>query len=536
MNFHVIPRGTGIPSSGTRSVYLKQDFWNDYSYVTMFFLSLHDENGKYHKIGNIKIGFRGQTESVATYSKLEKQFRALGDEFFSVGQSVDFYKNLASLPNESGKRILKRLRDIVIRPTIIDEVRKEGVFGTSLLRNFSLSIIRGQFARVLDGKPELTNFKFKFVRPRTAEFDKIELGFDVKVGATPSTNIHALIGRNGVGKTTLLNGMIEAIADKSSAIAKFVDTIDEQGNSIVDIFSIDEDPPIADDYFSRLVSVSFSAFDKFTPPPEQSDPAQGTCYFYIGLKDQKKVDTHRTIENLQDDCGRALIGCFLEPKKAERWLNAIDKLGSDDNFASMKLEQLKDIYSELRLSHNPHEQSDSNKFRNRYQKEITPLLSVMSSGHAIVLLTITRLVETVEEKTLVLIDEPESHLHPPLLSAFIRALSDLLIDRNGLAIIATHSPVVLQEIPRSCAWKVYRVGTNVTYSRPAIETFGENVGVLTSEVFSLEVVRSGFHALLRNSVNSGRSFEEIMADYDDQLGFEGKAILMSLIADRDRSK
>jgi predicted ATP-dependent endonuclease of OLD family len=69
----------------------------------------------------------------------------------------------------------------------------------------------------------------------------------------------------------------------------------------------------------------------------------------------------------------------------------------------------------------------------------------MSSGHAIVLLTITRLVATVEEKTLVLLDEPESHLHPPLLSAFIRALSDLLYDRNGVAIIATHSPVVLQE-------------------------------------------------------------------------------------------
>jgi predicted ATP-dependent endonuclease of OLD family len=51
-----------------------------------------------------------------------------------------------------------------------------------------------------------------------------------------------------------------------------------------------------------------------------------------------------------------------------------------------------------------------------------------------VLLTITRLVETVEERTLVLLDEPEAHLHPPLLSAFVRSLSDLLINRNGVAI------------------------------------------------------------------------------------------------------
>ena len=32
----------------------------------------------------------------------------------------------------------------------------------------------------------------------------------------------------------------------------------------------------------------------------------------------------------------------------------------------------------------------------------------MSSGHKIVLLTITKLVETVDEKTLVLMDEPEA--------------------------------------------------------------------------------------------------------------------------------
>ena len=86
-------------------------------------------------------------------------------------------------------------------------------------------------------------------------------------------------------------------------------------------------------------------------------------------------------------------------------------------------------------------------------------------------------------KTLVLLDEPESHLHPPLLSAFIRALSNLLYDRNGVAIVATHSPVVLQEIPRSCISKIQRVGLVTNIKMPDIETFGENVGVLTREVF-----------------------------------------------------
>ena len=152
------------------------------------------------------------------------------------------------------------------------------------------------------------------------------------------------------------------------------------------------------------------------------------------------------------------------------------------------------------------------------------------------MLSITRLVETVEEKTLVLIDEPESHLHPPLLSAFIRALSELLFDRNGVAIIATHSPVVLQEVPRSCVWKITRSGLALSTSRPEIETFGENVGILTREVFGLEVAKSGFHSLLEESVAKGTSFDRIMDEYKDQLGFEAQAVLRAILAHRDKNK
>ena len=59
-----------------------------------------------------------------------------------------------------------------------------------------------------------------------------------------------------------------------------------------------------------------------------------------------------------------------------------------------------------------------------------PSLVRMLDMHAS--LTVARLVELVEEKTLVLLDEPEEHLHPPLVSALIRALSNLLIYRNGV--------------------------------------------------------------------------------------------------------
>lgn len=522
MKFYVFSRTHVLPSEGRDAAYLKIDHWNDYSFVTMFHLSAHDSYGVFYDIGDVKIAFMGQAPEEATYERLQPSFDSLPADFFSLGQSVDYYRNIACLPSDLGRDVLLRLGDIVTQPDLIDGLTDEAVFRTSLLRDVSLSVVKGQYARVLAGKAQLTDYRFRFSRPETPDLSTIDLDFDVEVNSTPTTNIHALIGRNGVGKTTILNGMIKAVVDRGSAGGKFFDNSDRQEGEI------------PNDYFSSLVSVSFSAFDPFSPPEEQPDPAKGTCYFYIGLKEAGNDGHHRTINDLQGDCAKSLIKCFADKNKSKRWHDAIEKLGSDGIFESMNLGYLIEAYHRVRAEHPRTVQHDASKFRSSYEELISPYLKRMSSGHAVVLLTITRLVETVEEKTLVLLDEPESHLHPPLLSAFVRALSDLLYDRNGVAIIATHSPVVLQEIPKSCVWKVYRSGRSVTAGRPSIETFAENVGLLTSEVFSLEVSRSGFHDLLARSVASGEKYEEIVNKYDGKIGFEGRAILKVLISDRDR--
>ncbi|MGJ3495298.1 AAA family ATPase [Piscirickettsia salmonis] len=494
MEFKIISKTITNPE--INKVYLLPDQWNDYRFVTMFSMVFCDEHGVQHNFGSVKIGFKGQTTDKSTFSSLPKIFTQLDDNYFSLGQDTEYYRQLIILPNQIAKKILSPLRDIALFPDIIENVINEDVLSVSLLRDISLSSIKGQFARILDGKAELTNFKFKFTRTKTNEMSGIKLDFNVNACSTPSTNIHAVIGRNGSGKTTLLNDMIKAITEKNKMNVQFHDTDDWK------------DTPIQNDYFSSLVSISFSAFDSFQPPSEQPDPAKGTCYFYIGLK--KQTESLKEWSDIQEDFSLDLEACMSQPNKKKRWLTAIDILESDENFANMQLKNL------------PSHSTEN-------------LIKKMSSGHLIVLLTITSLISKVEEKTLVLIDEPESHLHPPLLSAFIRALSGLLYDRNGVAIIATHSPVVLQEIPKNCVWKIHRVGEQVNINRPDIETFGENVGVITKEIFGLEVVRSGFHSLLVNSVKTGRSYQEIINDYNDQLGFEGRAILKVLTTDRDRS-
>ena len=510
MDFILIPKNKYVPDQGINKIYLKIDHWNDYSFVTMFYLSLHDENGKYHEIGNVKIGFKGQDISKDTYATLDQIFTLLPNEYFSLGDSLEYYQKIRSeLTPKLSDEILSGLRDIVLITEAFEVAKEEVVFRESLLRTVSLSVINGQFKRVLKGQAALTDFKFEYRRAQEEKFAGIDLGFHVKAESKPSTNIHAVIGRNGIGKTTLLNGMIEAVTNSEGSKGQFIDKE-----------SFPQDEAINTDYFSSLISVSFSAFDSFEPPPEQPNPALGTCYYYIGLKNtasEAEESELKSLATLRNDFCDSVSLCFSQKSKKDRWLKAINTLESDENFADMQLSQLSEFSGE------------------ELKTKALRVIERMSSGHTIVILIITRLVALAEEKTFVLIDEPESHLHPPLLSALVRALSELLYDRNGVAIIATHSPVVLQEIPASCVWKVTRSRLEISCIRPEIQTFGENVGVLTREFFGLEVIKSGFHKLLQNSVDNGGSFDEISRDFSGQLGFEAQAILRAMILHRDGS-
>ncbi len=507
-----------LPDESKNTAYLQPNNWDDFDYKTLFSLVVFDTQGNKHHIGNVKIGFVKQ-ESGWTSEKILSPFTTLPDNFYSLGQDADYYRNLVeNLSPEIVDEVLTALGDVSYLPECLVIADDEQAFHTSLLRSVSRSTIEQQFRRIIRGEAALTEYNFSYKKLPNKDYSGIEVNFEVKPNTKPSSNIHILIGRNGVGKTTLLNNMVNALLPNrgnSSETGVFVMSISRQA------FELPKN------YFAGVISVSFSAFDPFDPPNDQTDANAGMQYYYVGLKKRfnKQALDQLELKDINDLCQEftsSLKLCFALTAKKGRWIEAIKKLESDSNFAEMDLCQLIEIYDK-----------DLSDKKLPFTQKAIGLFRRMSSGHAIVLLTMTRLVETVEEKTLVLLDEPESHLHPPLLSAFTRALSDLLVNRNGVAIIATHSPVVLQEVPKSCVSIIRRTRLVANVDKPEIETFAENVGILTREVFGLEVSKSGFHNLLETSVSEGKSYEEIEREYNYQLGFEGKVILRSLILARD---
>ncbi len=507
VTFAVVSTFSRVSSSAHSKAYLVEDAWDDwFQFSTLYTLIIFDEEGNRHEIGGVKIG-QFDMEADQRRPKLPRRFDSLDEDFFSLGQDASYYESLNKLGDQMRNYILASLRDVVADQGLFERALRESVTKTSLLRSVTPTTVRGQFRRLVEGGVRLTRYKFSYTAPRRVGSRRppINLSFNVEPESHPPTNIHVLIGRNGVGKTYLLNLMTQALVDSKATARK------------VGVFE-SEETNARKRFFANVVSVTFSAFDPFLPLPEKRDRTEGIKYSYVGLKSTRIGEDNASPKNpdmLATEFVNSVWQCHIGAR-ASRWRKAIEMLATDPIFRAAEVATLL-------------EESDYEEFKKRG----TSLFRRLSSGHKIVLLTITRLVETVEERTLVLLDEPEAHMHPPLLSAFIRSVSDLLVNRNGVAIIATHSPVVLQEVPKRCVWKMRRDGYEVSAERPEVETFGENVGILTREVFGLEVTRSGFHKLLLEAIEREDDFESVIDYFRDELGAEARAITRALIAERD---
>lgn len=480
-----------LTSFGTRRTkegfHLVSDNWNDYGFYTLFKLFYLDSDLIETEIGYVKIGYKGQEES---HTILKSAFDKIPAEFFSLGQDVEFYGTLRKLGIDVRVECLSGLNDLAFLKDMYEEVCEEKVVKESLLRGLNKKTVEQQFRRIAHGGAVLTEYDFSFSLQsggRNAIFE-----FEVEPGSLPPTNIHTIIGTNGSGKTTTLKGIIDGYLDDS----------------------LNED-------FSNAVYISFSIFDK-NGHYESIDT--GKEYYYVGVKknnsktksqEDLKVEFHNSIKNI------------LSKKRYNYLHRMLEILNADYNLSNFNLI---DILNEFIKT------SKNNKEVEKYSSLFSGLFDNFSSGHQIILLSITKIVELIVEKTLILIDEPETHLHPPLLSAFIRAISEITIEENAVAILATHSPVILQEIPKSCVSIIRKHGDYLNIMRPRFETFGENIGVLTEEVFGLEIPNTGFHTLLRKEVEKTPDYNEVLELFNNELSIEAKSVIRTYLNEINKDK
>ena len=486
-------------TSAINTCYLISKNWDDFSFKTTFELIYRNAEGKEQNFGKVRIMQWGQESG---YTPIVSSFFELDASYCSLGNGQDYYEEMMNLPDSIRNNMLRSLRDCTYNPGIYKQFFDQPAMRNSLLREVSESAVTTLFPSILQGHAILTSYNFRFLLNNNPE---TVIDVDVKPYSLPPTNIHVIIGRNAVGKTRIISGIMDCISK-----AKTPSQISMPGQiEFINANSYDFDTAESE-RFANLIVVVFSAFDNFQPRRNQEDKDSIPCY-YIGLKKDDNI-SFKSQTDLSNEFIKSFNHC-VHSNRRQRWSEIIQILCSDPIFKEYKLYEL--------------------DFDNIQDNEVLTIYNSLSSGHRVILLTVTRLVELMNEKTLVLIDEPENHLHPPLLSSFMKALSVLAIQRNAVVIIATHSPVVLQEVPRTCTTKINRVGSSYNLSRPHFETFGENIDVLTRDIFRLELEDSGFYKSIRDHLETtGFNFDALIKDFGGNIGSEAKAIALALIAAR----
>lgn len=492
---------------------LVQDNWDDYGYKTTFHVTLHVSTDESHDLGSIKIIEAGRTSG---YTEMPKRpFFKLPAGHASLGADLDYYETLYKLGRDVFEPYFRGLRDVAFDDEIKASIEDSEAYRVSLLRFGGAERTIGDAARLLRAptlptKRRSAGFRVKFKTRVAQRSNAFTVDFDFRRRGRLPNRINALIGYNGTGKTRLLSNL--AIVASGYGYGSKKDVLDDAAGRFVGIA-----PP-----FKTVVVVSYSAFDTFVIPGRTEaekerlqERGEIFGYVYCGLRERSDDDALngeqayrlRTPAEIEAEFLSALER-VRQANRLENLLEILKPLLRDPSFQRIGLTQL---------------------YANRDDEELGELFRGLSSGHKVVLKIVTELTAHISgsEPTLVLIDEPETHLHPPLLAAFLKSVRACLEAFDGYAIIATHSPVVLQETPAKYVQVLRRAADQSRVVAPSVETFAENIGVITQEVFNLGDGSADWHETL-SALARRSTLESIEEAFGRKLGFAARSYVLSI--------
>lgn len=298
--------------------------------------------------------------------------------------------------------------------------------------------------------------------------------FNKKFNSLFSENVYSIIGSNGSGKTQLIN-------------------------KIIDNFEKTRD-------FLKIVHFSLSPFDSFNRKIEG--------YEKIGVSkpDFKKYEKLKGLvelskENLSEEVANGILvsletefegrntdftvenyfSCYIQ----ELILNLINPKNADE--LTLWKESLEYFAFE------PWAKDILDSFNDRQiDKSDFDMINKLSSGQKTILLFITKMVLNVGEGYLIIFDEPETFMHPPMMKAFVRSVQRIMSKKNAICLIATHSPIIIQEIPHNFIYRIKKFRDMSLIDKMEYKTYGENLDSIYKNIYGVEFRRTGYFEVLRD--------------------------------------
>jgi len=457
-------------------------------------------------LGAVKIIKRGQRSGA---TEIPENFVQLDDNYCSLGQAYSYYEAVHGLPRELRDSILIGLRDIAVDPSLRESFADEPAMAASLLRYGNAELALRDATALLGGAPSPRDSALTFTFRTSVGGENFSIGFGFADRPPLPGRINIVVGYNGCGKTQLLANLANL------AHADLTDRADEGFVRKYGEFAEGANAP----RFSSVIAISYSAFDTFDLPGKTRQEedrlklsGEVSGYTYCGLRrydlrnnsGTPRAGSLKGAKEIQGDIMSALVRATT-PERKQKLEAALSPLSREPSFRRV---ELSDTFA-----------FDSDSWQDSF--------SYLSTGHKLVLNIVVQLVAHLEPGSLVLIDEPESHLHPPLLAALLKSINISLDQFDSYAVMATHSPVLLQEVPRRYVRILQRFGNLTLVAIPEIETFAENVGLLTRHVFNLDSSATDYHSTLR-SMQESFSLDEIMELFDGEMSAQSISYLTSL--------
>ncbi|WP_305839212.1 AAA family ATPase [Photobacterium leiognathi] len=443
---------------------MRRDSWDDFGYKTTLELTYHSSEGEAGKLlGHVKILNKRDNSGYTQFE--DQEFDNLGEDYCSLGQSSDYYNNIKNLGLYN---ILEDIRDCAINDIIKDEFIDLEGFISSLLRSsraekllYEAKVIFSSQVTVPENINDDFSFNYKIQLPNSREITSID--FNLSKHDVLPYRINIIVGKNACGKSQILSSLA---LNLSGMALKSEGEVSKNNDSFL---------------FGDVHVISYSPFDTFKDLSELNGGKVSKNNINSGLLPYNFYGIRKivTIDGKQE----VILKSHTETKKElSKSYNEILKRNRRDILVTML---------EICLGWDV-VVGDPKSVLDKYDS--------FSSGQKILFKMITDFLSSVEKDDLVLIDEPETYLHPQGVSNFYHCLNKLLSYTQSYCILATHSPILIQETPSKYINIISRVGSNVRVKKPSSETLGQGLNTIINEVFKVDFDDLSFLILYKVSI------------------------------------
>lgn len=437
-----------------------------------------------------------------------------GQFVVSIGNRRAYQEIFRILRPELAKRLLLLINELVVlnelRPSarILRQIRgaEQNLWGQFFREDeerfalvdfrrsmLAMEIDRTGLYRVDWLEAEVPLWGGKFVLP-------LRLNFPYVLGQQQLLNV--VIGPNGSGKTTLLLGLAKAVVGRDAQFG----TADLPSSSTNAHRPTGSSPPLRVSVFTYERSMWASLRRKGVAVYEQgvrsSDWRQLTQLIHqivtSGDEMERGLSDLRLLTQILADF--LTVADLWLPLHASRQGDQYSQWDDPDDLESeISLAHLTDLPSRRYNAVVARLDRGSPPFMRDYEGRSYTL----SSGQRSLVLFCTRLMTASTGGALVLIDEPENHLHPYFITLMIQTLARTLQATGSRALVVTHSPFVVREFEKSTV-KVMKTSPEGVPEifRPSLQTFGADVSMISDYVFEDEAIRKGFQNSIDRAIRA----------------------------------